>query len=359
MPEDTSDQEKTEEPSQHRLEEARGKGQVAHSKEVVTVAVFFAGVIYFNISLNANLAQMKRILSDFLSFDKYLSLNVADAPDFFLRVLLLCAPILAPLFILIVFMGLVSNFAQVGFLFSSEKFKVDLDKLNPAKGIKRLFGKQQLIEGPKTIIKVILVTVIGFFTVRAKLEDLLTLSQMELEQEFRFITGLCLSLAFRVAMAMIVFAAFDYAFQRFVYMKKLRMTKQELKDEMKEKEGDPLVKQRMRSIHMEQARKRMMAEVPTADVVVTNPIHYAVALRYDKGEMPAPTVVAKGQRLIAEKIKEIAREHDVPIYEDPPLARTLFKECNIGDLIPFVLYQAVAEVLAFVYKISKKGKNWL
>lgn len=171
--------------------------------------------------------------------------------------------------------------------------------------------------------------------------------------------GLCLSLAFRVAMAMIVFAVFDYAFQRFVYMKKLRMTKQELKDEMKEKEGDPLVKQRMRSIHMEQARKRMMAEVPTADVVVTNPIHYAVALRYDKGDMPAPTVVAKGQRLIAEKIKEIAREHNVPIYEDPPLARTLFKECNLGDLIPFTLYQAVAEVLAFVYKISKKKRNWL
>jgi len=262
--------------------------------------------------------------------------------------------ILAPILILLGLAGLLINLAQVGLALSPESIKPQFNKFNIVKGLKRLFSTRTLFSLTRDIIKIIIIGYITYITFRGEMANYIPLADQEVGQIFIFAGHVTIKILLRAAIALLVLAILDYAYQRYDFEKNLKMTKQEIKDELKKYEGDPLIKMRIRRIQREMARARMLHEVRKADVVVTNPTHIAVALKYDAEKMPAPTVVAKGQRLLAEKIKEIAKLAGVPIVENKPLARALFEAVEIGMTVPAKLYRAVAEVLAYVYKL--KGK---
>lgn len=247
--------------------------------------------------------------------------------------------------------GVVVNLLQVGVMFTAEPLAPNWARLNPVAGFTRLFSRRAFVESVKTLLKVLLIGWLTFSAVRADAAMLLRTSEIDPLMVLMLVGQLLYKMAWRVGLAMLVLALLDYGFQRWEYEKSLRMTKEEVKQEMKQTEGDPQVKSRIRARQQAIARRRMMQAVPKADVVVTNPTHYAVALQYDAQKMAAPTVVAKGMNLIALRIREIAQQHGVPIVENPPLAQSLYRTVDIGQQIPPELYQAVAEVLAYVYRL--------
>jgi flagellar biosynthetic protein FlhB len=263
--------------------------------------------------------------------------------------------LLAPLLLPLLLAALGVNVAQVGFNLSLKPLQPSLSKLNPINGMKRLFGPKGLVELGKSLFKIVVIGTVGTLTIRDKLPELLALSGTTVGIYLETVSGVVLLLGIRVVAALIVLSILDFTYQRYQHRKGLKMTKQEVKDELKQSEGDPMVKGRLRALMRQMARDRMMEGIKRADVVVTNPIHVAVALRYDPAKAGAPMVVAKGARKMAQRIKDIAREHEVPIVENPPLARQLFKLADVGDLVPASLYKAVAEVLAFVYRL--KGRR--
>jgi len=265
--------------------------------------------------------------------------------------LLLVGPVMIVVFVVAIF----SNFAQFGFLFTTEKLVPNLSKISPIEGIKRMFSLQMLMNTLKSLLKVALVGYIAYREVEKVLPDLNLLMDESPFQIAAFIGMVSFRIFLKSAILIAILALFDYAFQRYDFTKKMRMTKQELKEEAKQTEGDPHVKGRIRSIQMEMARRRMMEEVPKADVVVTNPTRLAIALRYEAKSMVAPVVVAKGTGVIAHRIREVAMEHNVPLVEDKPLAQALYKTVDLGEAIPENLFQAVAEVLAYVYSLKRRA----
>ncbi len=250
--------------------------------------------------------------------------------------------------------GVVVNLLQVGVTFTAEPLAPNWARLNPVAGFTRLFSRRAFVDSVKTLLKVLLIGWLTFSAVRADAAMLLRTSEIDPLMVMMLVGQLLYKMAWRVGLAMLVLALLDYGFQRWEYEKSLRMTKEEVKQEMKQTEGDPQVKSRIRARQQAIARRRMMQAVPKADVVVTNPTHYAVALQYDAQKMAAPTVVAKGMNLIAWRIREIAQRHGVPIVENPPLAQSLYRTVDIGEQIPPELYQAVAEVLAYVYRLRRR-----
>lgn len=250
--------------------------------------------------------------------------------------------------------GVVVNLLQVGVTFTAEPLAPNWARLNPVAGFTRLFSRRAFVDSVKTLLKVLLIGWLTFSAVRADAAMLLRTSEIDPLMVMMLVGQLLYKMAWRVGLAMLVLALLDYGFQRWEYEKSLRMTKEEVKQEMKQTEGDPQVKSRIRARQQAIARRRMMQAVPKADVVVTNPTHYAVALQYDAQKMAAPTVVAKGMNLIALRIREIAQRHGVPIVENPPLAQSLYRTVDIGEQIPPELYQAVAEVLAYVYRLRRR-----
>jgi len=242
-------------------------------------------------------------------------------------------------------------------LFSFEAIEPKFDKLDITKGLKQLISAKKIFDLFRDSVKIILIGLVAYLTLKAELPNFLPLMDKSLGQILSYGSTLAFKLGIRCAMVLLLLAVLDFAYQKYTYKKGLRMSKQEVKDEHKQYEGDPLIKSRIRRIQREQAKKRMMQDAQTANLVVTNPIHIAVALKYDTGGMNAPMVVAKGQRLIAEKIKEIAEKFSIPIVEDKPLAQALFKYAEIGMEIPENLYKAVAEILAYVYKLKDKVKG--
>lgn len=259
-----------------------------------------------------------------------------------------------PLVILIGVAGTVSNLLQVGFMMSLDPIKPNLNKLNPLEGSKRLFSKNGLIELLKASIKITIISWISWGTLRGEFERLTPLMGSGLSQILPAVGGAVSRLSLRITMSLFLVAIADYGWQRFQFEESLRMTREEVKDEAKQSEGDPRMKARLRAMQRSLGRRRMMQEVPRADVVITNPTHFAVALKYESGKNEAPVVLAKGQNLIAQRIKEIAREHGIPMVEDRPLAQALFKTAEIGQEIPMQFYETVAEVLAFVYRLRAR-----
>jgi flagellar biosynthetic protein FlhB len=250
--------------------------------------------------------------------------------------------------------GIVTNFFQVGFMFSPKAFSPKWEKLNPFTGIKRvMFSTHSAIEMGKGMLKIAVVGFITYFIVDKVIVDSISLVDSDVMSIAQFMVSAMAEIVIKVGFIFFSIAGFDYLYQRFEFEKNLRMTKQEVKDEYKMSEGDPQIKGRIKTIQRQIAYKRMMTDVPKADVVVTNPTHFAVALKYDTKKMSAPTVVAKGADLIALKIKEIAKTHGVPIVEDKPLAQALFKSVSIGDQIPEKLFQAVAQILAYIFKLKQ------
>lgn len=273
--------------------------------------------------------------------------------DYFLRFFLMMAPILT----IVLVIALAVNIAQVGFKITPKSMEPKFEKLDVLKGLKRLFSLKSLVHLVRDTIKLGIVGLVAFYAIKGEFDTFFLLPDMTIAQLAAAMGRLSLVLGMKVGGIMMIIAVLDYVYQKYEFEKSIKMSKQEIKDESKDTEGNPLIKSRVRQIQRETARRRMMSAVPTADVVVTNPTHIAVALKYDMGEGNAPLVVARGERKLAEKIRELALKHDIPIIEDKSLARALFRMCEIGDFVPAQLYRAVAELLAYVYRLKGKVIN--
>lgn len=348
-----SDLEKTEQPSQRRLDQAKEKGQVARSHELSTFAILLAGgatLWFMGASLNA---QMVKLLHDGLTFNHDLvfkpELMIPHLYDLSISMLITFAPVLLMLFLAAFLSPLILN----GWLFSTEALMPQFSRMNPVSGITRMFSTHALVELTKALGKATIVGGIATWVIWHRRDDVLQLATLSITTAISQIGYLVGGSFLAIVSAMLLIVAVDVPFQLWDHNKKLMMTKEEVRQESKETDGNPEVKGRIRSMQREAARRRMMAAIPTADVVVTNPTHYSVALKYSDKGMSAPTVVAKGSHLIAQRIREIAVENNVPILEAPPLARALHKHTEIGESIPEALYTAVAEVLAYVYQLKR------
>jgi flagellar biosynthetic protein FlhB len=351
MAEEYSQEEKTEQPTPRRREKARKRGQVARSQELNSVAVIFFGVLALIIFSGHILSNLVNVFYFNLA-NIYSDLNITTTYNLFISNGSSLLKVITPVLILVGLAGLLINLAQVGFMVSLEPITPKLDKLDIVKGLKRLLSTKTLFELFRDTLKILIIGYIAFLTLKGEMNNYIPLADQEVGQIMSFAARVALKVALRVVGALLLLAILDYAYQKFEFEKKLKMTKQELKEEFKQYEGDPLIKSRIRRIQREMARTRMLQEVPKADVVVTNPTDIAVALKYDAETMSAPKVTAKGQRLLAEKIKEIAIKAGVPIVENKPLAKALFDAVEVGMMIPARLFRAVAEVLAYVYKLK-------
>ena len=350
---ETAGQEKTEKATSKKKETARNKGQVAISREVSSAMVLLAslGFFYFGGSwMFWNLSEI--ITRVFQNLDTLQFNTINDASVFSLEVLSRLLAILIPLLLPLAIFGLVANILQVGFKFSTEAISPKFNKLNPISGMKRLVSLKAFVELAKSILKLLFIGTIAYILVKSDMEAFPLLIHQEVGQILIFIARVSLKISFFVCLALVVLAVLDFLYQRWQHEKDLKMTKQEVKDEQKQTHGDPKVKGRIRSMQLEMARRRMMEAVPEADVVITNPTHLAIAIKFSAEEMMAPVVLAKGAGHVAQRIKEIAAEHQVPLVEDKPLAQALFKMVELGDYIPAELYRAVAEVLAYVYRLK-------
>jgi flagellar biosynthetic protein FlhB len=341
---------KTEDPSQRRLDEAREKGQFANSREVNHLFMLLGGTIVIVMLAPAALGRIGRALVGFLDHPDLMSGADTGAVLGYLATEIGGA--LALPMVLLSALALLSGFVQHGLSFSVEPLMPDLAKISPAAGFKRLFSTQALAEFVKGLFKLCIVGGVAVYVLWPEfrmLDQLMTFAPMALLQH---IATLAARLMWSTLSVVAAIAALDMLYQRFRHMQGLRMSRQEMKDEMKQTDGDPHVKARLRQLRMERTRKRMMAKVPEATVVVTNPTHFAVALKYVRDEMEAPIVVAKGADFIAARIREIAGEHDVPIVENPPLARALYATCEIDQTIRSEHYKAVAEIIGYVMRLK-------
>jgi len=355
MPEELDQDERTESATPRKKEEARQKGQVAQSNELTSAFMFLIGLTAIRIFFPSIYAEMKILMENIFSNIKPDNLNPEDISHYGFSSILAIGKVLAPFSIVMLSSAIVVNYAQVGFYISIEALAPNFNRIDPVKGLQRFLSKRILVSLVQSFLKVIIVGYVLYITVKGEKKSILGLADMQITTAVAEIIRIMFKMGFRTALLLFAIAVFDYIYQRWEYEKNLRMTKQEVKEEMKSSEGDPLVKSRIRSIQREMAMRRMMQELPTADVVITNPTHLAIALKYEKEKYQAPKVCAKGRNLIAEKIKEIAKNHNIPIIEDKPLAQTLFK-LDIGKEIPSNLYRAVAEILAKIFQ-STNGRG--
>ncbi|MCU0578149.1 MAG: flagellar biosynthesis protein FlhB [Desulfobacterota bacterium] len=346
--------EKTEKATPRRREEARKKGEVARSREIPAVLVLLTGLLALYLGGQHLWRQLTVRSAHWFHQAGAVSLNPATVLDLHRELLVFLLTTLAPILLAVTAMAVLANYAQVGALFAPQLLKPDLNKINLFKGLQRLFSLQSWAELLKSVCKLLIIGWVAAATIQKELPEIVPLLDKALPDILAYMLRVALAIFFKALLAMLALAALDYFFQRYRYEKRLRMSPQEMKEEYKQTEGDPLIKSRIRSIQREMARRRMMAEVPRADVVITNPTHLAVALRYRNQEMAAPQVVAKGAGLVAEKIKETARRHGVPLVENKPVAQTLFKTVDLGQFIPPGAYQVVAEILAYVYRLKNK-----
>lgn len=343
---------KTEEPTAKKRADAKKKGQVGRSTEISTAFVLLTGFFVLKV-------LWENIYTSIANYTTYIFTHLNQPVDtenitrLFIGIMEILATTALPIMLAIMIIGLGVNFFQVGLNFNTEAIGFKLDKLNPINGFGRIFSKRSLVELFKSLFKI---AVIGYFLYTILSQQLLAMPQFiyfdfgtSLEQMSKII----FSMSFEVIGVIMVLGFLDYGYQKWQTTQDLKMSKQEVKDEMKQSEGDPQIKGKIKQKQRQMAMSRMMQEVPKADVIVTNPTHFAVALQYHKG-MQAPLVIAKGQDFVAQKIKKLAREASVPIVENRPLARALFASTNIGDAVPAELYQAVAEVLAYVYRLKHR-----
>lgn len=348
-------QERTEKATPRRIREAREKGQVARSQDFSAVIVMLCGLAALVALGPAMSRELRGLLTWSLSDSAKFAIDPATAQGFFFKVGWVFVKATAPIILALTVIAFGSSYLQVGNVFSTTALEPKFDKLNFVAGAKKLLTIRSLVALARDVFKLTLIGLIAYYAIKREVPTLVTFPQMSAGEIGTSMIGISVRIAIKILMALLVLAALDLAYQRFDYFRGLRMSHQDIKEEFKTTEGDPFTKGRIRSIQREQARRRMMQDVPKADVVITNPTHLAVALKYDADEMDAPTVIAKGERLVAQAIKKIAQEAGIPIIENKPLAQALFKTVEIGMQVPGQLYRAVAEVLAYVY--SLKGKS--
>jgi flagellar biosynthesis protein FlhB len=356
MAEDQGD--KTEAPTPRRRQEAREQGQVARSPDLAAAALLLSALIMLN-SFGAGMVQsLQSMVRKMLSLDSMQDFTAKDALIDIVSALVSMASALAPLLGVAVVVAIVINLAQVGLVFNAERLAPNFEALNPTRGFSRLFSRGA---GPAklglSLLKVLLLGAVGYSAVHGRLFEIVTIQQLSFVQIFYLAAQIIFSIGIRMAIVMLILAIIDYAYQRYRLEQQLKMTKQEVRDEMRRMDGDPKIKQRRRQIAMQLHRRRLKKTVPTADVVVTNPTEFAVALKYDAASMNAPRVIAKGRGVIAQYIRTLAIDAGVPILERPPLARALYKMVEVGQEVPEQFYTAIAEILAYVYELSRKLKR--
>ena len=342
--------ERTEQATPKRRQEAREKGQVLKSTEVNTAALLVAAAAFLQWTLPGMSRALAELTQHTLENVRPDDLSVATSHAEMVSLLVLLLRAVGPLLAGLVLVALLSNVLQFGFLLSGQSLRPQFSRVNPLEGFKRIYSTRALVELVKTIVKV---TVIGFFAYQALRDKgglMVLLADMQPAAAGGTVLSTSLGVVWKVAGAFVAIAIADFVYQRWFFNRSLRMSREEIKEEFKQQEGDPHIRARLRQRARALARQRMMQQVPKADVVITNPTHFAVALKYEQG-MDAPVVIAKGERLVAQQIKKIAREHGVPTVENKPLAQALYKACEIGQAVPPELYKAVAEVLAFVYRV--------
>jgi len=352
------DQEKSEQPTDKKLLDAREKGQVTKSTEINSLAIFGTGLILIYITKGMLGKKFYDFAFESLSSLDKLNLNAAILQTYMLKWVLFLFSITMPIMIGIVVMAFISNVAQVGFKFSSKALAPNLGKFNSIKGIQRLFfSSRSLVEVSKSLVKLGLIGTFAYFVVSGLIKDTLLVIGLTLEDTLSFMLDAAFSMIWKIVMLFVLIASVDYLFQRFKFKKQMMMSKHELKEEFKQSEGNPHIKSKIRKQMIQNARRRMMHDVPTADVIITNPTHFAIALKYEIDKYTAPKVVAKGMDELAQRIKKIAAENNVPIHEDKELARALYKICDVGDFIPTKLFKAIAQILAYIFQMKKVKKK--
>lgn len=348
-------QEKTEKATPKKRQESRKKGQVARSQELPSALIITLVFASFLMLGDYYKTHFFALTTDILENWLVMEVTITNLGGFFLRIMLECLLLIAPILAIVVIIGIVGNVVQFGFLFTNETLKVSLKKLNPIEGFKRIFSMRSLVEFVKSLLKFLIVAFVVYTIIKGEWNNINGLGMQPVEAVVSYLASLVIRLGVTTGAILLVLALLDFMYQKYEHEKSIKMSKQDIKDEHKKSEGDPLIKRKIREKQLRMAISRMMQEVPNADVVITNPTHFAVALKYDAANMEAPVVVAKGMDHLALKIKEVAQEHDVITMENKPLARALYSQTEIGDAIPQDLFQAVAEVLAYVYRI--KGRK--
>lgn len=347
--------EKTEQATPRKREEARQRGQVAKSADLNTALVLLGVFLALKIFGSGSYEIMANYTRQTLSAFNVGDWRMEDVSAFLSGMAMASVRAAIPMALAAVAVGLAADIAQAGFHFNLQGLTVDFGRVSPAHGFQRMFSKKALVDLFKAVAKAALVGWVVYSSSLRNFDGFLGLARLEPESVFTLVGGIVMGALWRVGLVLLILSVFDYWFQRTEFEHSLMMSKQEVKEETKKTEGDPAVKARIRERQRAMARQRMMQQIPKADVVVTNPIHYAVALKYEAASMEAPEVVAKGQGYLAQKIKELAREHGVEVIENKPLAQSLYKSVEVGQAIPEDLFQAAAEILAFVYKLKKKN----
>ena len=351
-----NDNEKTEEPSQYRMDEARKKGDVASSKELSSVLLLSGSLLTLIICGVYIFECFSEYIDWIYRQDFQTTYTKEKVNEIFTQTSWTLIKCVAPSFGASICLGIIAQFIQVGFLYSPEIINADIERINPMKGFSRIVSKKAIVEALKGIFKFIVVIFITYTVVKNNINSFLGFLHSDAAASLAFGKYLMVKLAFSILLGLSIIALADFAWEKWSYRQKMMMTKQEAKEEAKEKDGNPEVKNKIRQIQRQMAQKRMMNDVKKADVIVTNPTHISVALKYDGETMVAPSVMAKGADHLALRIREIAKENDIPIVENIVLARTLYKTVKVGHGVPRSLYKAVAEILAFVYKLKRKKK---
>jgi flagellar biosynthesis protein FlhB len=352
---DESAEERTEAPTDKRRSEAREKGNVAKSAEINSTLVLLTGVLVLKWTGTWMYDRLSGYMTMLFATIAHPRPDMAFFGGIITQAIIFFLYFCIPVCVAILVIGVASNLIQVGFLFTLQPITPKLDKLDMIAGLKRLISLRSLVEMSKDIAKLMLIGAIAFITIKGEFAKFIGLWDTSPMTILSCILSVSFTIIIRVIIALLVISLLDYLYQRYEYEKKLKMTKQEIKEERKQMDGDPQIKSRVRSLQREMARRRMMQEVPKATVVVTNPTYIAIAIRYEPVEMQTPKVIAKGKRLMAQRIKEIALSAGVPIVEDKPLARAMYDKIDVGGDVPVEFFAAVAEVLAYVYRLKKRN----
>jgi flagellar biosynthesis protein FlhB len=345
------DQERTEPATEKKRSDARKKGQIAHSREIPSVLVLLSSLSVFYFAGAWMVSQVSDVMRTIFRQIGSWTPVVEDTHAMFWLLGQKALIVMTPLLVIVIVAGLIGNVSQTGFLLVEEALVPKLSKLNPWTGLKRIFSVRGLVELVKSVFKLIIIAAVTYLTVQGEMEQIPALVHHDIQTVMSFLGRVALKIGFITCLVLIVLAALDFFFQQWKHERDLRMTKQEVKDELKQREGDPIVRSRIRAAQREMAMRRMMQAVPEATVVVTNPTHFAIAIKFERS-MHAPKVVAKGADRVALRIREIAEQNNVPLIEQKPLAQALYKDVEIGQHVPVELYQAVAEVLAYVYRLK-------
>ncbi|RUS46501.1 flagellar biosynthesis protein FlhB [Cohnella sp. AR92] len=348
--------EKTEKATPKKREDARKKGQVAHSQEIGSSLQLIVSVSILMVLGSFFWDRILAMFSDTLLHRLPMDVTKGNVMDMFKRYALQMLLFLSPIFIGAIIVALASSYFQVGWLFTLEPMKFKLTSLNPISGFKRIFSSRALVELGKSILKLLAISIIVYLVLWSERDSVMALAHVPIIDIFAYAGSLVTRLGLMVAVLLFILAIGDFYYQKYSYEKSLKMSKQDIKDEYKNAEGDPKIKGKIRERQRRMAIMRMMQEVPNADVIITNPTHFAVAIKYDSTNMDAPKVIAKGQDYLALRIREIAKANEVIIMENKPLARALYERTEVGETIPADLFQAVAEILAYIYRLKGKRK---